>query len=1105
MSWDAAFADRRKAAALQPAARGPATLGEVWRSEWDAAGLDTAFGVQKPMNDAYDELFSRTREVTGREIAELARERGLDFLGRSFDGRIDTIGKIIDSLPDPQQKLLADYKDVRGRARAKASETIKEAEEARAASTGLSPMAVGFAAQIARAMADPVNLATAPLGPARLAQGAGKAAVGQWLAKEAATGAGVQALQEPGIRTRREELGLDSNSLENIVTAGIGQAGFALLFRAGGAAMAKALDAARGGPEWRVGVDMQRLAEGVSFDADAMARLARRPQGDMPMTDRGLPSEPLPTAEELAQLRMDRAAPEAAARARLPDISEEDFAALARHEEAAALTDAAVGAGPLQQEAARQAARYLEEGGPIPTGLGGHAMAGLRDVILPDGERFPVRYAVVERRDLLTSHSADGAANPDYPTALQPRDRSRVMSADQVNAIAARLEPELLGFSPSPEFGAPIIGPDRLVESGNGRVLAIEAVYRRGLPGAQAYRAFLERNGFDIDGMDEPVLVRQRVGDMTPQQRVKLALDSNRPPVAEMGAADRALADARLMDDGVMDLWAGGKVDSAANMPFARAFIDRALSANERGRMFTKGGTELSEDGVDRIERALVARAWPDRDIVEALTERTDPDAKGVLKAMAEAAPEAARLRAALADGRIETDADVLAPILDAYRLTARARREGRKVAELIDQPDLERGAITPATETAVRLFHADDAMTQPASPQRMAARLQSAVNQALMHQGGGLFGGLDDPAGMYLRAALHAGDATLSGVDLAKAMGKAAEAQPVKGMTLDDLFALAPEVDARMREAGAAVAAETGATFKAGPIKVRADAEAKMTRKRYADAAALTDIVRGGYIVQTPAMADAVAAALARRYPQVVDEGWTVSPAGYIDRKIIAVDETGVRVEYQLWESAMLDAKDKRGGHDLYKQSRRLAVDDPARIALEDEQRALYGRVADALSADWKASLGNSGTGAKRDLNSSTLTNLADMPTSALSTRSQAPSMTAQASPGVQSAGRPSQTQVFMEPPSRGAQEAIQNTGDLSSEKVAAAAKPDPLAVRMDAVLAEAGGDMVLHMPRADGTLEAVPAREVVARLADERRAVAELQDCIVRAGGGG
>jgi hypothetical protein len=88
-----------------------------------------------------------------------------------------------------------------------------------------------------------------------------------------------------------------------------------------------------------------------------------------------------------------------------------------------------------------------------------------------------VNYEVANLPALITSHDADFRVNPRYPAQLQPRARDSAPARDQVNSIAARLQPERLGRSPRANSGAPVVGPDNVVESGNGRTLALGKAY----------------------------------------------------------------------------------------------------------------------------------------------------------------------------------------------------------------------------------------------------------------------------------------------------------------------------------------------------------------------------------------------------------------------------------------------------------------------------------------------------------------------------------------------------------------------------------------------------------------------------------------------------
>ena len=96
---------------------------------------------------------------------------------------------------------------------------------------------------------------------------------------------------------------------------------------------------------------------------------------------------------------------------------------------------------------------------------------------------------MVEASRLIVSHDASGKPNPRFPQELQPRDRERETSQAWVQKIAANLDTDSLGRTSRADSGAPIVGPDAVVESGNGRTMAIKLAYERGT--AEEYRAFL--------------------------------------------------------------------------------------------------------------------------------------------------------------------------------------------------------------------------------------------------------------------------------------------------------------------------------------------------------------------------------------------------------------------------------------------------------------------------------------------------------------------------------------------------------------------------------------------------------------------------------------
>lgn len=73
----------------------------------------------------------------------------------------------------------------------------------------------------------------------------------------------------------------------------------------------------------------------------------------------------------------------------------------------------------------------------------------------------------------------------------------------------------MLGENPSTASGAPIVSAEGVVESGNGRTMAIRKAYETGK--GEAYKQWLNEQGYDVSGMKNPVLVRERTTAMNDQ------------------------------------------------------------------------------------------------------------------------------------------------------------------------------------------------------------------------------------------------------------------------------------------------------------------------------------------------------------------------------------------------------------------------------------------------------------------------------------------------------------------------------------------------------------------------------------------------------------
>lgn len=330
---------------------------------------------------------------------------------------------------------------------------------------------------------------------------------------------------------------------------------------------------------------------------------------------------------------------------------------------------------------------------------------GAGQVAVGDEFRIDVAYEVVDASTLVR------ASGP-----LQPRDRSRIASDAWIADTAARLDPAQLLPSPTADRGAPIVGPDNMIESGNGRFGAIERAYQYNPDRAAAYRSAIEGAGFAIpEGVSRPVLIARRTSDLSPEERVRMTVAAQDPGVVVMTATETARARANALTTPIL-----GRLDPAqpiaaeANGDFVRAALE-TLPRSARNAMFDAKGL-LNKAGERQLREAIFARAWDDPDIVEMFTEGDAGELKSLLEALADAAPAWAALKAEIEAGRVTPEFDISGHVLDAMRLIGAARvlaaREklpiAKALSEVLDDVDLIRGAVAPLTTAMVKKFWAN-------------------------------------------------------------------------------------------------------------------------------------------------------------------------------------------------------------------------------------------------------------------------------------------------------------------------------------------------------------------------------------------------------------
>jgi len=348
---------------------------------------------------------------------------------------------------------------------------------------------------------------------------------------------------------------------------------------------------------------------------------------------------------------------------------------------------------------------------------GSAAMAG--------GRSIEYVWRVVPLDDLVTSHDPwTLAVAKEFPAELQPRDRSRSSYQDQIRRLVANFDPSLLFWSPNVSDGAPIIGPDGVVESGNGRTMALKRIFRAESDARDAYVDLAKRWARELGvkwpaKVDDPVLVRER---LTKLDRAEFARLANVAGQQKMAAAEQALADAGQLDEDTLALYRpDAELETGANAGFVEAFIQRVAGPEARGDITDARG-KLSAPGKDRILYALFAKAYgvEAESLLEMLAEQTDPEIRSVLRGMEQAAPMWASFTAAIGRGVYDRQYDLTRDLVQMARRLVDAKSRGLTVRALRSQADFVEG-LSPAADLLLAVAH-------PAGGRPNAANLSATL-----------------------------------------------------------------------------------------------------------------------------------------------------------------------------------------------------------------------------------------------------------------------------------------------------------------------------------------------------------------------------------------
>lgn len=390
-------------------------------------------------------------------------------------------------------------------------------------------------------------------------------------------------------------------------------------------------------------------------------------------------------------------------------------------------------AAALQAERAQLTRNWpqLERGAPAP-------------FTTEAGAKVDSQYALVDIDKLVTSHDEDLKANAAYPQELQPRQRDRAASEMQVQTITQKLDPARLGQSADAATGAPIVGADGLVESGNARTIAMKRVYQADGLTADEYRGWLRANAAQfglqpeqVDALAKPMLVRVRT---TPVDRAEFARQANAPTVAAMSPVEQARSDAARIDV-LDDLQPDENGDFAASRDFIRRFVGR-LPLTEQSGMLDAGG-RLSSSGYARVRNAVLAKAYGDSPVLTRMVESMNDDMRNVSRALMIAAPRVAQARGAIAEGR-RFDADITPHLVSAAEELSRLKERGTSVEDALAQSGLLGEEFSPETRELMR-FIADN-MRRPRRMAEFIAGYFDALDAAGDPAQGSLLGAVEAP-----------------------------------------------------------------------------------------------------------------------------------------------------------------------------------------------------------------------------------------------------------------------------------------------------------------------------------------------------------------------
>lgn len=361
----------------------------------------------------------------------------------------------------------------------------------------------------------------------------------------------------------------------------------------------------------------------------------------------------------------------------------------------------------------------------------------------PD-DTYEMNWRVMELGQVIPSHdSATMQPRADYPSNLQPRDRERKTSDAQIGQIAKNLSPSaLLDDTHALDAGAPIVGPEGVVESGSGRTMAVQRAAAQHPDRYQAYVDQLKQpetlsrigiTGDQLSGIQQPILVRERTTEMDQAAREAFTREANAPRAMATSTTEQAMQHASAFTDqqlARLDIPDSATTDqvltSQANATIASRYLS-SYAPTELPALADSQGN-LNKRGLDAMRESLFANVYGSdatgKRLSQELQENTDEDIKRVGNALVASLPAVARSEALVRTGRRKSDYSIAGDVSAAVQQLRALRRRGMSVDNYLRSYTIDDDGLTPTQKRLLVFFDRN-----ATSPRKMSEFLNEYAN----------------------------------------------------------------------------------------------------------------------------------------------------------------------------------------------------------------------------------------------------------------------------------------------------------------------------------------------------------------------------------------